>query len=110
MFSEILASQTDALPSQQVVFGEALETQGKTLIPVSQQATARCVNRFFKGIPFAGKPLGFLEVSSHKTRYIRAHDRQKIGWILLLTIVSLVLIIGGLQIRKTQRAKRVSLW
>ena len=109
MFHEISASQTDPLPSQ-IVFGEALETQGKTLIPVSQHAENRLLKGVFKGLFSARKPLGFLEVSSDKTRYIRANDRQKIGWIVLLAVVSFCLIVAGLKLRKTQRAKRVSLW
>lgn len=110
MFSEIPVSQTHKQPSQQTIFGEPIETQGKTLIPVSQESEHSGFQGLFKRLNLAKKPVGFLEVSRHKTRYIRAHDRQKIWWVLSLVVVSLILLSIGLRIRKEQRSKRMSLW
>ncbi len=110
MFSEISVSQLDTAPSQQTVFGEPLEAHGKTLIPVSKLAGNPCLKGVFKRLSTAKNPLGFLEISRNKTRYIRAHDRQKVWWVLSLTLVSLLLLLMGLRIRKEQRAKRLSLW
>lgn len=108
--SEILDSQMHKQASQQTVFGEPIETQGKTLIPISQEAEKSGFKGILKLLGPTQKLLGFLEVSNKKTRYIQTHDRQKISWILGLALLSLILLMIGLRIRKQQRAKRLSLW
>jgi len=91
------------------VLGAPFESRGKTLISVSKAPS--WLNRFKNGEWASGKPLGFLEISDHKTRFVAVKDQR---WLLLglgLALIGLIVFLASLGLQKKRGGKhKHSLW